>query len=162
MQNHAEKARDIARSALPSTGRVEARKRRAIAHRRERAAWRREATVLRTLIDPDDHDGDLCWTARTDIDWLVAERRMADNVAPLIRWARAHVQADPYLRELRSVDLLAHFRDVLPGDAAGRHALEHLHVEFDDAWRWWRSPCRRREAIDERAGSHGPTASALP
>ena len=148
MQNHAEKARDIARSALPSTRRVEARKRRAVAHRRERAAWRREATALRRLTDRADHDGDLYWIARADIDELVAERRMADNVAPLIRWARAHVEADPDLRDLQLVDLLAHFRDVLPDDVTGRHALQHLDFVFDDSWRWRGSLGRRREKVD--------------
>lgn len=125
MHNHGEKARDMARSALASAARVRARARRAQVREAERADERRLVYDLRTL-DPDDHDGDLSWRDRAGLERLLGERRSADKLSPLLRWAEAVVRRDPRLRCADHRERVVRFRALLPPGVDGRHALAHL------------------------------------
>ena len=137
MRNHHEKARDMARSVLPSTRRRGARQDRALAHARERSCLRARLHDLASFADPDDYEGNLTWEARREISSMVEERRAADKVAPLVRWAERTVERDPVLREAAYDERLAYFRRLLPEGLIGRHALVHLHWVLDDEPPWW-------------------------
>ncbi|MCC5951603.1 MAG: hypothetical protein JJU45_05855 [Acidimicrobiia bacterium] len=134
MRNHNEKARDIARSVLPSTARKGARDSRAIIHGRERAHERQLLHDLRGHLDPDDYEGDLGFAARhhRDLKEIVDRRRSADKVGPLIAWAERRVERDPALRTATPEGREAHFRKFLPPGLIGNHAISHLHWVLDD------------------------------
>lgn len=74
---------------------------------------------------------------------MVSDRRSADKVAPLVRWALHHVRED---EELRSAPLhvqVEHFRMLLPDTTVGRHAVVHIAdaLEYhhpDPPYRWYR------------------------
>ena len=59
MHNHDQKARDMARSVLPSTRRRFARIDRRWVHKRERTAARLALREVRLAVDPDDVEADL-------------------------------------------------------------------------------------------------------
>lgn len=138
MHNHHEKARDMARSVLPSTRRRGARMHRSHAHARERHRVRAALHEVATYDDPDDYEGDLTWEARRAISEMVGERRAADKVAPLMRWAERTVERDPVLRDASFEQRVAHFRRLLPKGLIGRHALTHLAwvLDPDPYWPW--------------------------
>lgn len=144
MHNHHEKARDMARSVLPSTRRRGARMHRSHAHARERHRVRAALHEVATYDDPDDYEGDLTWEARRAISEMVGERRAADKVAPLMRWAERTVERDPVLRDASFEQRVAHFRRLLPRDLIGRHALNHLAwvLDPDPYWPWRPQPVR--------------------
>lgn len=147
MRNHHEKARDMARSVLPSTARKAARRTRASIHGRERARLRVELHSLRDAGDADDFEGDLVWTARREIKDMVLDRRGADKVGPLLAWAERLIETDPTLSAATPDEREAHFRRVLPPGLIGNHAISHLWWVFDDrrlAWR--RAPLARASA----------------
>ena len=126
MQNHHEKARDMARSVLPSTTRRWARGERARIHRAERARTRALLHSLGRLADPDDFEGDLTWQPKRDMAEMIEERRSSDQVGPLIRWATRTVERDPNLASAPPQVRLAHFRCLLPPGVIGDHAITHL------------------------------------
>lgn len=101
MRNHDEKTRDMARSVLPSTRRRGARQDRALAHKAERSRLRSALQDLAGHDDPDDYEGELTWEARRQIAWMVEDRRAADKVAPLLRWATRTIERDAALRDAR-------------------------------------------------------------
>lgn len=131
MRNHDEKARDMARSPLPSTARVAARKHRATVHGRERAYARIQVAELRRFADPDDFEGDLTWQDRADLEHMVGLRRMYDNVAALIHWATRTIATDPQLRAATPHEQLTYFGCRMPEGMLGRHALIHLARMLD-------------------------------
>ena len=133
MRNHNEKARDMARSVLPSTARKSARQARASIHGRERARLRAELHALRVAGDPDDFEE------------MVDDRRGADKVGPLLAWAERLVARDPVLGAATPEDREAHFRKVLPPGLIGNHAISHLRWVLDDRRRVW-SSSRRDQA----------------
>lgn len=140
MRNHHEKTTDIVRSVLPSTARSNARRTRKLIHR---AARRAVNMQLQTGIEDPVHD------IRSDIGDMVWDRRSADKIAPLVRWALHHVRANPELRDAELHEQLDHFRQLLPDNTIGRHALSHidwpleqLHPEL--ARRWTADPRSRR------------------
>jgi hypothetical protein len=138
-----------------------ARKRRAIAHGRERAAWRRERAALQRLVDPDDHGGDLCWIARADLREMVHERRSADKTVPLLQWARARVAAREFLREQDTAGVLAHFRTVLPDGLVGEHARSHLAAGLRVWPDWWGPATRPTRELQTRQELHVIIAAGL-
>ena len=162
MQNSRDKKRDIARSVLPSTMGVSARRR--SIHKAERA-------LVRRSIRTRDTDDDLCFdaferVAQRYIGEMVQERRGADHVGRLIRWARHHAHSDRNLIDATHEDRLAHFASVLPNNLAGRHAL--THIDYALRHRSNRAGKHRSDAHDEhldkvraallvilRAGCHG-------
>ena len=147
MQKHDEKVTDMVRSVLPSTARHGVRATRRLIHRRARR-------IVKVRLGAGDHD--VVVDIRRALDELVWDRRAADKVAPLIRWALHHVRTDPALRDASTAERLDHFRHLLPDTTIGRHALSHL--------RW---PLERLERPHpQRSGrwrppSIGPTVRAL-
>lgn len=133
MRNHHEKTRDMARSVLPSNARKGARKERAVIHGRERAHERQVLHDLRRGVDPDGY-GDLGVSDRhrRDVVDMVADRRAADKVGPLLRWADRTVERDPKLLAASAQGREAHFRAVLPPGLIGDHAITHLHRLLED------------------------------
>jgi hypothetical protein len=138
VQNHDEKVTDMIRSVLPSTARRRARFIRRRIHRAERR------TVKDRLRAGDDA---AVVDTRGAISDMVWDRRTADKVAPLVRWALHHVRTDPALRDTSTAERLAHFRQLLPDNTIGRHALshiawplEHLERSHHPRSRRWRPP----------------------
>ena len=140
MRNHNEKTREMARSVLPSTARKSARLMRASIHGRERAQLRATLHALQAVGDPDDFEGDLAWTARRDIEEMVDDRRGADKVGPLLRWAERLVERDPALAAASPQDREVHFLKILPPGLIGNHAVSHLRWVLDDRRRTWSRP----------------------
>ncbi len=78
MQNRDEKITDVIRSVLPSTGRRNARRTRQLVHRAER---RKVNVAMRS------GHVDAVVDLRGPIEDMVWDRRAADEVGPLVRWA---------------------------------------------------------------------------
>lgn len=85
-----------------------------------RAARRKVNAALRA------GDIDAIVDVRGAIEELVWDRRAADKVAPLVRWALHQIRHDPRLRDAEFAERLHHFRQLLPDNAIGRHALSHI------------------------------------
>lgn len=117
MQNHDQKVTDIIRSVLPSTARRDARRTRQLIHR---AARRKVKVALRS------GDVDAVVDIRGPIEEMVWDRRAADKLGPLVRWALHQVRHDPRLREASLAERIDHFRQLLPDNTIGRHALSHI------------------------------------
>lgn len=145
MRNHDQKARDMARSILPSAARRSSRGRKRGSARRARA--RNAARLTRLMTYLDDLDGFEESLTRYDLDdggWdgMVEDRRGADKVAPLIRWAEARILTRAQLAEGDYWTRRYHFA-VLVGDTLiGRHALQHLDHLFGvrNPWAYGNSP----------------------
>lgn len=149
-----DKARDVARSVLPSKRRRTAREDKRQFHQANRRNQNqinhdilRSTTVcedgeIRT--DPelfDDYgprhviDG---YSARTkkdgatyefDIGYIVRERRDRDKLGPLLSWARATERHKMVGWSVH--DKLAYFKAILPDTLQGRHALSHIETALD-------------------------------
>jgi hypothetical protein len=134
-----EKARDMARSLLPSRWRKGARKERALIHRGHRREPKE--TLARLARDPVGWEElpSLKDSSQRELRGVVQHRRGADKVNPFIRWATA------VTRELPRESRLSHVRGRVPQGVIGEHALVHVrHTEaFEDPvereWRraWW-------------------------
>jgi hypothetical protein len=143
-----EKARQMARSILPSTGRAGARHDLAAVKRRNRRSIRRELGLISGDTDRywDEPQADLTDYPDIDITYIVWDRRAKDNVAAFIHWATestTHI-SDPG-------DRFNAVKRVLPDGLIGRHALNcHLayqpgfEVKYDHSFAW-SSPRWRRE-----------------
>src|SRR5438445_13894997 len=95
VRNHDEKIKDMSRSVLPSTWSEGARWERRQIHKRQRARARialAGETAAGQCATPDFNDA-----YRAEIAALVRARRGMDKEAPLKRWARARIAADPVL-----------------------------------------------------------------
>lgn len=136
MRNHDEKARDMARSVLPSNARKTARRARAQIHGRDRARERQLLNELRRAPDFGDLDDEapLGRDHRLDMLDMVRDRRDADKVAPLLRWAARTVERDPRLSAASPEDREAYFRSVLPPGLIGDHAVTHLWSVIGTRW----------------------------
>jgi hypothetical protein len=134
VRNHGEKIKDMSRSVLPSTGRKSARDNRRIIHKRQRARELAAITVYRRDTDPGSVTPDIRGTYGSDISQMVCGRRAQDKVGPLIRWAKATIAADPFLRSASRVEQLAYFAGLLPDTTIGRHAVLHIGqaLEWDE------------------------------
>ncbi len=118
-----EKAREMARSLLPSKNREPARKSRAVMHRAERRRSRMEAAQLARDPEASEDLALLDDGTAGEMRGLVAWRRAGDKLGPFIRWACATT------RELPRMSRLSHIRSRVPRGVIGDHALGHL------AWR---------------------------
>jgi len=125
VRNHDEKTKDMSRSVLPSSWRVGAKVTRRAIHKRSRARMRDGLAVARGTT-PEIND-----TYRTEIAGMVFTRRFYDKEAPLVRWARATIAADPVLREATREEQVAHFARLLPPTLIGRHAISHIAAGLD-------------------------------
>lgn len=156
MRNHHEKAKDMAESVLPSTGRVGAAKARRVIHHSARA--RARVALTQYLADPGRGDEQADAAAarrryRQEINELVWDRRSQDKVGSLCRWAVRRVATSPELADLEVADQVEALRHVLPDNLIGRHALSHIEtalvrarIERDRAWRPV-SPSYREEGV---------------
>ena len=147
MRNHDEKIKDMSRSVLPSTGRAFARDARRAIHKRQRARELAAVTAYRRDADPEQVTPDVRGTHGRDITFLVWDRRSRDKVAPLIRWARATIAADPALRAASREEQVAHFARLMPPTLIGRHAVMHIEM----ALRW--SALHGPDSANRRAAS---------
>lgn len=130
MQNHDEKCRDMARSVLPSTARKRARAAKRTLHKRERS-WARSYARAARWMDPERVDDTMVdATGRAARRQLVEERRDADKVGPLVRWARRLVAVDPALGAMDLASQLDWFEAILPRGLVGQHARYHLGMEL--------------------------------
>jgi hypothetical protein len=133
---HKDKQRDLRRGILPSTSRKGAREDLRAARRRSRAHG---SEVLHEIaevgwddatLDPNDD-----FTRLTR--YAVRERRDADKVAPIMRWAedlrKKHPNAD-------ADEMYARAREVIGHSYMGDHAMTHVEMVegFDDSEHWWR------------------------
>jgi len=131
VRNHDHKIKDMSRSVLPSTGRKSARDNRRIIHKRQRARELAAVTVYRKDTDPGSATPDVRGTYGSDITQLVWQRRSRDKVGPLIRWARATIAADPFLRSAPRADQVAYFARMMPDTTIGRHAVQHIEQALE-------------------------------
>ena len=133
MRNHDEKTRDMARSVLPST--LDAKHWRRHIHHSERHRVRAALHRARTMDTADlgylSDDGVDADRTKHHIFEMVQERREADKLGPLLRWAEHRVEHDPSLREASRADRLEYFRTRLPSGVTNRHALSHLRSVVD-------------------------------
>jgi hypothetical protein len=128
VRNHDEKIKDMGRSVLPSTGRVGARETRRTIHKRRRTRERVALAGRPLSATPEIKD-----TYQAEIAQLVFDRRQMDKVAPLIRWARATIAADPVLRQATREEQVAYFARLMPPTLIGRHAVSHIAAGLE--WR---------------------------
>ncbi len=115
-----EKARDMARSLLPSKNREAARKDRVSIHRSERRQSRME--TARLAADPESFEDFAGFDGHSEVEvrQMVRWRRAGDKVAPFIRWASA------ITRPLPQPSRLSHIRALVPRGVIGEHALLHV------------------------------------
>lgn len=173
-----DKNRDMARSVLPSTRRKSARLDKQTVHGRVRSRVRDALKVT------DDHEpyfwdepADLHVNPQRDrryggIREVVRDRRAADKVSPLMRWAEA--KADDFGDTPQ--ERCSALRAILPPNLIGWHAMSHVSAlgEYDTDLRWnrrnRRTPAERRamtrrsaqsdhdrlvNALNERLADHG-------
>ncbi|HEX8705835.1 MAG TPA: hypothetical protein VF815_43775 [Myxococcaceae bacterium] len=135
-----EKARDMARSLLPSRWRKGARKERALVHRGSRREPKEALARLAREPEGWDEQPFPKDTSQREIRGVVQHRRWADKVNPFIRWATT------VTRELPRESRLSHIQGLLPQGVIGEHALDHLErtEAFENLtereWRyahWW-------------------------
>ncbi|HVV76468.1 MAG TPA: hypothetical protein VHC43_10570 [Mycobacteriales bacterium] len=144
MRNHYEKYKDMAESVLPSKQRRSARQDRRAIHQRHRAQTRAALADYRVAGDPVDVETDMRGTPDREIRDFVWDRRSADKVGPLIRWAIRRVERDPRLRDADVATQVAAFRSVFPDNLIGRHALDH--IKWALSWNANRDPDLRPRA----------------
>ncbi len=126
VRNHHEKYKDMAESVLPSTRRRAAREDRQAIHQRHRAQTRAALADYRRSGDPVDVETHVRATPDREIHDFVWDRRSADKVGPLIRWAIRRVERDPQLRDADVATQTAAFRSMFPDNLIGRHAIDHI------------------------------------
>ncbi|HEX7253696.1 MAG TPA: hypothetical protein VF376_12500 [Thermoanaerobaculia bacterium] len=111
------KIKDMIRSVLPSTDRKGARKSKS---GKKRSARRRVRLNLRTE-DFDESKADFRRDVR--LSYVVAMRRSADKVNPLMRWCRAKTEG------MDTEEALGYVRGILPSSLIGDHAYFHWELE---------------------------------
>ena len=133
MRNHDEKNKNMQRSVLPSSRRRAARRERRTIHQQARARQRDALAQYRKdhdAAEPDFREG----RRKSATKWMVLDRRSADKIGPLTRWAVRAIERDPALRDAALTDQIAYFAARLPTDVIGRHAV--FHIEFALRWRF--------------------------
>lgn len=140
-----EKARNMARSILPSKRRRGARMDKQALKRRNRHAVRQNLHDWKRHADPLEYEGHIRdyyseprgW-GNDNIHMIVQERRDADKLAAMQRWAVKHTA---HLKDPE--DRYNLMKRTLPDNLPGRHALSHLEFmdEFahDERWTYWRN-----------------------
>jgi hypothetical protein len=132
VRNHNQKSKDMAESVLPSTRRRAVRNDRRTIHQRHRARTRAALTAYRQAVDPVDVEVNAREMPDRALRDFVWERRAADKVGPLVRWAIRRVERDPQLRDADVATQVDAFRGILPDNLIGRHALSH--IEWGLSW----------------------------
>jgi len=116
-------------SALPSKARRAARLTRRHIHHQARSRTRVSVAAIRRVGDDMDDRG---FVEKAAIAEMVADRRYADKLAPIERWAVRLVAKRPGLARATLKEQLSYFRRLLPDNTVGRHALGH--IEFALEW----------------------------
>jgi hypothetical protein len=160
VKNHGDKTKDMIESVLPSTARKQARERRRLIHKQARARQRVALAAITASYDDtsiDFRDG----RRRSELKWMVLDRRAADNVGALTRWATAVVAADATLRDAPVHVQVAHFAAILPADVIGRHAVQHIEWALTYLAQRPMSDARRASWRDRAAKRQQALAEAL-
>lgn len=176
MRNHGEKTKDMIESVLPSTAGKWAREQRRLIHKRARSRQRVALAEMRAIYDDtgvDFRNG----RRKSELNWMVSDRRAADNVGALTRWAAAVVKADARLGDAPLHVQVAHFAAILPSGVIGAHAVQHIEWALTylsqrparDASRgsWRNRPMERQRILAEALrqviarGGHGDFNDAL-
>lgn len=147
MRNHDEKIKDMVESVLPSTRRKAARNERRRAHKQQRSRQRDVLANITAEPDPDFREA----RQAAAISNMVWDRRAADNVGALVRWAEATVEKDADLRDAGWAGQRAWFASVLPDNTIGRHALQHIE--------WAIGPGRRTRGCGGRLLGRSPRSA---
>jgi len=119
MIHSVDKAKDMARSILPSRWRGAA-KSRAHLHRRQRRTVSQSLNALERDPASWDEGVEFGEVFEPDVSMFVSRRRSSDNVSHFERWAIART------RELPKVHRLGALASVLPDGLIGQHAMSHL------------------------------------
>lgn len=136
------KMRDISRGVLPATrNRAQsAAEELAYERRHNRRQIAQELGQIRSLDDAIEAEADLEVYPNAKINSIVNERRLADNLGALMRWARSKISGE--LAHLSDDDRYMWFKTHLPDSLQGRHALQHIEMDLlEPSWsefRWWR------------------------
>lgn len=141
MRNHDEKTKNMQRSVLPSTRRGAARAERRRIHKSARARERdmlAEYTKNPNATEPDFGEN----RRKSATHWMVLERRAADKIGPLTRWACRTVETEPELRDAALHEQVAYFEALLPTDLIGKHAVGHIYWAL--LWEFHRDTYRGR------------------
>lgn len=151
------KQRNMIRSILPSTGRKRARTSLAMAKRHNRRYIRQalhnvalDVELWEETTGYDEYPYEDRGWGEYSIRQIVSDRRGADKVAPMMRWAPSQVEG--VRREDRMSKLLA----ILPKNTIGRHAASHVDKteafatpdDIAKGYYWWQhhnSPEKRAE-----------------
>ncbi len=123
---------------MPSTRRKGARDDRRLIHHRERSRVRASLHEIRQLVDVGDADDTpLFYEDKRAVAEMVSDRRSADKVGSLGRWAERRVQNDPVLRQADWDGRRAVFQRMFADDTVGRHALGHIEwvIGTPPSWR---------------------------
>jgi len=132
------KVKTMAESLLPSRRRKGAREDKRIAHRQHRRRVAERMGQLRWQ-DYDDFAPSVTHNNNRRIHEIKWERRAADNVSAVQRWAEALTETLP------KGERVAFMKRLLPDNLIGRHALTHL--VFLDEDRYHRASRAQREEI---------------
>jgi len=158
------KRREMARSVLPSKSRKSSREDLRAVARSHRRSGRQALREMRGVNDfaPEADEGlfaevedlletrlsDVSAQRRSDIKWVVRDRREADKLRPLMRWAPKAVA------HLEPADRLPTLRSWLPDGIIGWHAMTHLMwvdgLYDEDAEHHYRYYFGRRRYDDEQ------------
>jgi hypothetical protein len=127
------KVKTMAESLLPSRRRKGAREDKRLAHRRHRRQVAERLGQLR-WCDYDDFIPSVIHNNNCRIHEIKWERRAADNVSAVERWAEA------LTKDVPKGDRVAFMKRLLPDNLIGRHALTHLDfLDADFDYRRWRA-----------------------
>lgn len=139
------KVRDMVRSVLPSTRRKNAKQRKDALHREYRRTARHEIQARA----PDEFDD---WSNETreyrvEQSSIVRDRRDADKVKPLMRWAPKATKGQHDKR-------MATLKAILPDNVIGQHARGHVQYvkEFEnpnDPWQMKLRGYKNRPYLDK-------------
>jgi hypothetical protein len=142
-----EKVRQMARSILPSTWRVSARKSLRAIKQRHRAMVRQELRLLDEDNEPRDSFNPRGYPSG-EIAFVVRERRGADKLGHFEKWA---VEVTAGIAEVDG--RRATMRAMLPKGLIGDHAMSHLenYEAFEpDAYRYGRRPGLKATTPEEQ------------
>lgn len=131
MKNSLTKLKDISESVLPATRNTaqSARKDLAKIKRTSRHKVKEDTRLIRSMDDAMEFSGDLNTDTAVKVAEVRRDRRNADNLGALIRWAKHKNQHE--LMGKSDIDKKAYFKATLPDTMQGRHALSHVVGALD-------------------------------
>jgi hypothetical protein len=154
VRNHDEKIKDMSRSVLPSTGRKSARDYRRRIHKQQRVRELAAVTAYHRVANPDSVTPDVRGRYGPEITQMVWARRGADKIGPLVRWAKATIAVDPFLRSASRAEQVAYFARLMPDNTIGQHAVLHIRQALE-----WEE--RRARYTAHRPAAPGPHVAEM-